>query len=74
MSTLTKKFALVFYTPGNHELWCLRDGSEGNTSLEKLAYLDNICQELGIITSLARSMRGGRGLHICPLELPPHQL
>ena len=68
MRALTETFGLVFYTPGNHELWCLRDGTEGATSLEKLRRLDSICNELGIITSPQRvNMVGGGRLHVCPL-------
>ena len=68
MTKLAARFALVFYTPGNHELWLRRDGSEGRTSLHKLLRLDRVCRELGVVTSPQRvQLTTGRGVQICPL-------
>ena len=36
MEQLADAFGLVFFVPGNHDLWVRRDGSEGSDSLSKL--------------------------------------
>ena len=43
MSQFCRKFGVVFWVPGNHELWLRRDGSEGTDSFEKLARLEQLC-------------------------------
>ena len=67
MTMLTEVFQLVFYVPGNHELWLRRDGSEGDTSLEKLQLLEQVCRRLGVITSPQRVQLIQGCVHICPL-------
>lgn len=68
MELLVSKFLVVFYTPGNHELWVKRDGSEGEDSLQKLLRLESVCRSLGVITSPQRvRLTSGGALRICPL-------
>ena len=43
---LASKFARVYFTPGNHDLW-----AEGNVdSMAKLHAIINLCDELGVAT------------------------
>jgi predicted phosphodiesterase len=55
LGTLRSKFARVFYTPGNHELWVR---GEGFNSVEKLLRILWLCRDLGVETAPARV--GGR--------------
>ena len=57
------KYRHVFYTPGNHELWCHKsDGCED--SLEKLQKILALCAELGVRT---KPEEIGGGVLIVPL-------
>ena len=68
MSVLSEAFGAVFFCPGNHDLWCRRDGTEGTDSLEKLQRLDEICSSLGVLTTPQRvSMAAGRTVSVLPL-------
>jgi predicted phosphodiesterase len=44
---LKKKFAKVFYLPGNHELWVRR--KECVSSVEKLRLIQQLCDDIGIL-------------------------
>ena len=48
-----RRFAEVFYTPGNHELWVMQqDRDKGITcSLQKLEAIFELCAELGVHTT-----------------------
>ncbi|XP_057544421.1 uncharacterized protein LOC130823707 isoform X2 [Amaranthus tricolor] len=48
MSLLKNKFKHVFFVPGNHDLWCRREGEEFLDSLDKLNALLHACDELGV--------------------------
>ncbi|XP_010918026.1 uncharacterized protein [Elaeis guineensis] len=63
MSELKDRFSGVFYVPGNHDLWCRREGGNYTDSLEKLRALLDVCTELGVETS----PRIVDGLGIIPL-------
>ncbi|XP_038972840.1 acyl-carrier-protein phosphodiesterase PptH-like isoform X1 [Phoenix dactylifera] len=63
MSELKHRFGSVFYVPGNHDLWCRREGGNYINSLEKLRALLDVCAELGVETS----PRNVNGLGIIPL-------
>ncbi|EHA8590873.1 hypothetical protein COCNU_scaffold026332G000020 [Cocos nucifera] len=63
MSELKDRFSSVFYVPGNHDLWCRREGGNYTNSLEKLRALLDVCAELGVETS----PRIVDGLGIIPL-------
>ena len=68
MESLVNKYALVFFTPGNHDLWLRRDGSEGADSLQKMQRLESACDALGVLTTPQRlNMEIGRTLSILPL-------
>ena len=46
-----ERFGKVFFTPGNHDLWCTRDEAKrGWTSLDKLRAVRDVCAELGVST------------------------
>ncbi|CAI0540748.1 unnamed protein product [Linum tenue] len=50
MALLKEKFGHVFFTPGNHDLWCRREGEGYHDSLEKLNKLLGACRGLGVET------------------------
>ena len=49
MDILSKRFANVFFVPGNHDLWIRR--SEAKDSIEKFKQLLQVCQKYGINTT-----------------------
>ncbi|KAG2664296.1 hypothetical protein I3843_16G072500 [Carya illinoinensis] len=51
MRLLKDGFEHVFFIPGNHDLWCRRDGEDYEDSLEKLNRLLDACRELGVETN-----------------------
>ncbi|CAD5176286.1 unnamed protein product [Musa acuminata subsp. malaccensis] len=51
MAELKQRFDSVFYVPGNHDLWCRREGGKFMDSVEKLNALLDACSKLGIETS-----------------------
>lgn len=51
MSLLKEKFDHVFYVPGNHDLWCRREGQNYFDSLEKLNKLLDACKRIGVETN-----------------------
>ncbi|KAB1212979.1 hypothetical protein CJ030_MR5G025790 [Morella rubra] len=51
MSLLKDRFEHVFYVPGNHDLWCRREGVNFDNSLEKLNKLLDTCRGLGVETN-----------------------
>lgn len=60
LALLRRKFADVFYTPGNHELWVR---GEGHDSVEKLARLIALCDRLGVRTGPGKAC----GVWVVPL-------
>jgi predicted phosphodiesterase len=68
LEVLASSFGAVFFVPGNHDMWCRRDGSEGADSLDKLRRLDEVCSDLGVLTTPQRvSMADGGCVSILPL-------
>lgn len=68
LAVLAGSFGAVFFVPGNHDLWCRRDGSDGADSLDKLRRLDEICSDLGVLTTPQRvAMADGGCVSILPL-------
>lgn len=63
MSELKNRFRCVFFVPGNHDLWCRREGGKFLDSLEKLNALLDACSDLGVETS----PKVVEGLGIIPL-------
>ncbi|KAL4632849.1 hypothetical protein ACB092_04G081000 [Castanea dentata] len=51
MSLLKDRFEHVFYVPGNHDLWCRREGEDYVDSLQKLNKLLDACSVLGVETN-----------------------
>ncbi|KAE9588320.1 putative metallo-dependent phosphatase [Lupinus albus] len=51
MSLFKERFEHVFYIPGNHDLWCRREGQKYVDSLEKLNELLDACKRLGVETN-----------------------
>ncbi|XP_065623646.1 uncharacterized protein LOC112019722 [Quercus suber] len=51
MSLLKDRFEHVFYVPGNHDLWCRREGEDYVSSLQKLNKLLDACRVLGVETN-----------------------
>ncbi|KAF8398641.1 hypothetical protein HHK36_014496 [Tetracentron sinense] len=51
MSLLKDRFEHVFFVPGNHDLWCRREGENYLDSIEKLNTLLDACRGLGVQTS-----------------------
>lgn len=60
LALLRRKFAEVFYMPGNHELWVR---GEGHDSLEKLRRLIALCDRLGVRTGPGKA----GGVWVVPL-------
>jgi hypothetical protein len=65
LECLRKKFAQVFFVPGNHELWLL--GSDCSHSLQKFHRVLEACQAVDVQTKPARFDDGHDGLWIVPL-------
>ncbi|XP_022994628.1 uncharacterized protein LOC111490283 [Cucurbita maxima] len=63
MALLKDKFERVFFVPGNHDLWCRREGDNYLDSLEKMSNVYDACSSLGVDTNPAIL----NGLGIVPL-------
>jgi len=50
LEVLVKRFARVFYTPGNHDLWVKTRGVTETDSLARYRELMDACQQLGVHT------------------------
>ena len=61
---VVKKFKYVFYVPGNHDLWCLREGDLASDSLTKMFRQLLVCDRLGVIT---HSVRFSNNVCLVPL-------
>ena len=54
LSALVAKFKHVFFVPGNHDLWLMRDEyNAGKTSIHKLLRVIELCDKLGVHTEPA---------------------
>lgn len=60
LTLLRSRFASVFYTPGNHELWTREDGCD---SVEKFFRVIELCRRIGVSTSAGKQ----QGVRIVPL-------
>ena len=49
---LSHRFARVFWTPGNHDLWTLPTDSESQRGLAKYFQMVQICRDFGVVTLL----------------------
>ena len=52
LALLRRKFAQVFYVPGNHDLWVR---SESETSVDKFHRIVDLCEDLGVSTRAAEA-------------------
>lgn len=64
LRSLVEKFAVVFFTPGNHDLWLTdEDHADGLVdSLSKLHRILELCRKLGVVTE-PRRLGGHAGAH-----------
>ena len=58
LTALTDRFARVFFTPGNHDLWVDDEsrptgGGEVETSLDRVRALHDLCARIGVHTAAA---------------------
>lgn len=60
LALLRSRFAAVFYTPGNHELWTREEGYD---SVEKYLRVIELCGRIGVSTSARKQ----QGVRIVPL-------
>ena len=67
MELFTQRFGLVFFTPGNHDLWTRRDGTEGSDSLAKLERIERLCDRLGVLTTPQHVQLRRGAVSVCPL-------
>lgn len=65
LTCFLRKFAQVFFVPGNHELWTIKSACED--SLEKFHQVLELCRSLGVQTRPARLGTGSRAVWIVPL-------
>ncbi len=65
LSMLRQRFAQVFFVPGNHDLWLMRQ--ETGDSLAKFHRLLALCQKLGVQTSPQTLELPDRRVSILPL-------
>lgn len=65
LQILAAKFELVYFTPGNHDLWVNGDGN----SMTKLHAIFALCDRLGVATRPRRfgDKPEGCGIWVCPL-------
>jgi 3',5'-cyclic AMP phosphodiesterase CpdA len=50
MDLLSHRFAQVFWTPGNHDLWTIPTDGDSQRGLAKYFQLVEICREFGVLT------------------------
>lgn len=67
MALLASRFARVFWTPGNHDLWTLPTHEEDGRGLEKYNRLVAICREYGVLTPDDPYLRWPDGPWIAPI-------
>lgn len=65
LSMLRQRFAQVFFVPGNHDLWLMRQ--EAGDSLTKFHQLLALCQKLGVRTQPQTLKLAQRRVTILPL-------
>lgn len=50
LQNFVSKFKLVFFVPGNHDLWCKKhNGGDANSSIDKMYKVNKICDQLGVL-------------------------
>lgn len=71
LTALKQRFAMVWFCPGNHDLW-LSDDDKGD-SMDKLRAVLAICAEIGVSTDPGRLRTATASVRICPLLSWHHQ-
>src|SRR5688572_25281699 len=77
---LTRRFAKVIWTPGNHDLWCPADAIDRTHGQARYDELVEICRSFGVLTpedpyvtwsaSAPSELRGDKpAVYVCPLFL-----
>lgn len=66
LTTLRERFAMVFYVPGNHELWLQQHEDEHDDSLAKFHSILALCQALDVDT-VPRYLDGKSAVWLAPL-------
>jgi 3',5'-cyclic AMP phosphodiesterase CpdA len=75
LRTFTRKFGVVIFVPGNHDLWIRPDvGAEFRTSIEKLEWCLAACNRLGVRTDPTRIEGTGGAVWVVPLFSWYHHL
>lgn len=70
LTVLRAKFAQVFFTPGNHDLWLNREDERHGVrdSFTKLKSILRQCEEIGVhVQGPARVGTAAAGVRVCPL-------
>jgi 3',5'-cyclic AMP phosphodiesterase CpdA len=68
LQQLTRRFAKVIWTPGNHDLWCPRDATDRTRGQARYDELVDICRSYGVLTPEDPYLLW-TGIYICPLFL-----
>lgn len=70
LERLTRRFAKVLWTPGNHDLWCPPDATDRTRGQARYDELVAICQSFGVLTPEdPYALWPGEATYICPLFL-----
>ncbi|CAE7696106.1 unnamed protein product [Symbiodinium sp. CCMP2456] len=69
LAVLKRKFADVFFVPGNHDLWV--DGDD--TCVDKVVQLQDLCRRLSVHSAAARVGTAEKGVWVCPILSWHHQ-
>ncbi len=72
LEQLTRRFAKVIWTPGNHDLWCPPDAPDRTSGQARYDELVDICRSYGVLTPedpFAIWPASWPHIYICPLFL-----
>eukprot|EP00966_Prymnesium_polylepis_P258483 5970728-Prymnesium_polylepis.1 len=69
LRTLKRKFGVVIFVPGNHDVWIRPDvGADFATSIDKLEWCLSVCERLGVQTGPTRVAGDGGAVWVVPLH------
>ena len=76
LEQLTRRFAKVIWTPGNHDLWCPPDAADRTRGLARYEEFVSICRSYGVLTPEdpyalwpPSGISGTWATYICPMFL-----
>ena len=70
LEQLTRRFAKVIWTPGNHDLWCPRDATDRTRGQARYAELVDVCGDYGVLTPEDPYVAvPDSSIYVCPLFL-----